>query len=392
MAQAASRFEVGLLYAAAALQGLALVSFPAASAILVSPDGFALSGTQYGAMFVPQVAMAILASSLGPRLSRRLGLRAVLLIGLCSDLLSMLLFSLSALAMGSAAAFVLLCIATGAVGLGFGATVMALNTFVEGYFPARADAAVLSLNALVGLGNALAPVLSAAFSRLGAWWALPVLVGVLLCGLLLFALRASLRLPYEAAGGESGMPPRFWVYVVALVLYGIVETLPGNWATIYLSKERHLSAEAASFALTAFWIALTLGRILFAFLSRFVRPALIFVVLPFLLAASFLFASGAGSAASGIAAFAAAGLACSAFMPLSISFGGREFPSRAATMSGQLICSYLVGYGIAAFGVGPLVGDLGLTFAAVYALGGVVALALGVVAIALIRRPAKVPA
>src|SRR6478735_7382796 len=119
MAQAASRFEVGLLYAAAALQGLALVSFPAASAILVSPDGFALSGTQYGAMFV------------------------------------------------------LLCIATGAVGLGFGATVMALNTFVEGYFPARADAAVLSLNALVGLGNALAPVLSAAFSRLGAWWALP---------------------------------------------------------------------------------------------------------------------------------------------------------------------------------------------------------------------------
>src|SRR5262249_11712889 len=150
--------------------------FPAASAILVSPDGFALSGTQYGAMFIPQVAMAIVASTFGPRLSRRLGLRAVLLIGLCSDLLAMLLLAGSALVMASGRAFALLCIATAALGLGFGATVMALNTFVEAYFPSRADAAVLTLNALVGLGNALAPVLVAAFNRLGAWWAMPVLI------------------------------------------------------------------------------------------------------------------------------------------------------------------------------------------------------------------------
>jgi hypothetical protein len=40
MPPAASRFEIGLLYAAGVVQGLALVTFPAASAIFVSATGF----------------------------------------------------------------------------------------------------------------------------------------------------------------------------------------------------------------------------------------------------------------------------------------------------------------------------------------------------------------
>jgi len=36
----ASRTEIGVVYAAAVAQGLALVTFPAASAIFTSPDGF----------------------------------------------------------------------------------------------------------------------------------------------------------------------------------------------------------------------------------------------------------------------------------------------------------------------------------------------------------------
>ena len=119
-----------------AVQGLALVTFPAASAILTDPSGFALSGTQYGALFIPQVALAILASALGPWLARRLGMRGALLLGLGGDIVAMALLSLSPLLSGSAAAFVLLATATGALGLGFGATVMALNTLVEGLFRA----------------------------------------------------------------------------------------------------------------------------------------------------------------------------------------------------------------------------------------------------------------
>jgi MFS transporter, FHS family, glucose/mannose:H+ symporter len=63
--QTGSRFEIGLLYLGGVVQGLALVTFPAASTIFTSPTGFALSNTQYGAMFIPQVVLAILASAFG---------------------------------------------------------------------------------------------------------------------------------------------------------------------------------------------------------------------------------------------------------------------------------------------------------------------------------------
>ena len=85
MPAASGKLTIGLLYLAGVVQGLALVTFPAASAIFASPSGFNLSSAQYGAMFIPQVVLAILASALGPWLARRLGMRGVLLLGLGGD-------------------------------------------------------------------------------------------------------------------------------------------------------------------------------------------------------------------------------------------------------------------------------------------------------------------
>ena len=287
MAQGASRFEIGLLYLAGMLQGLALVTFPAASTIFASPTGFDLSSTQYGAMFIPQVVLAILASAFGSRLARRFGLRGVLLLGLCSDLIAMALLTTSPLLIGTPGAFVLLCVSTGALGLGFGATVMALNTLVEGFFPNSADGAVLVLNALLGVGTALAPLLVALFTGLGAWWALPLLMVLLIALLLAGLLQAPLRLPYSAASPVGRLPGRFWLYAAAVLLYGVAETLCGNWATLYLSTERGVRAQEAAFALTAFWVMVTLGRLIVAFLDRFVAARWLYLALPILLAIAF---------------------------------------------------------------------------------------------------------
>jgi FHS family glucose/mannose:H+ symporter-like MFS transporter len=388
VAQGASRFEVGLLYLAAMLQGLALVTFPAASTIFVSPTGFDLSNTQYGAMFIPQVMLAILASAFGSRLARRFGLRGVMLVGLCGDLIAMALLTTSPLLIGTSGAFVLLCVSTGALGLGFGATVMALNTLVEGFFPNSADGAVLVLNALLGVGTALAPLLVALFTGLGAWWALPLLMVLLIALLLVGTLQAPLRLPYSAAGPVGRLPGRFWLYAAAVLLYGVAETLCGNWAALYLSIERDVRAQEASFALTAFWAMVTLGRLIVAFLDRFVAARWVYLALPILLAIAFQIVARAYGAGIGIAAFAAAGLACSAFLPFSISFAGAEFPRQAAMMSGALIAFYQIGYGIAAFGVGPLRQLAGLDFATLFSAGSIIALALAIAAGQLIRHHA----
>ena len=61
-----------------------------------------------------------------------------------------------------------------------------------------------------------------------------------------------------------------------------------------------------------------------------------------------------------------AGLGCSALLPLLISFGQEEMTTVAASVAGGLICVYRVGYGIAAFGVGPLQNWAGLRLETIF--------------------------
>ena len=389
----ASRTEIGLVYLAAVVQGLALVTFPAASSIFTSPDGFGFDSTRYGALFLPQVLLAILASAFAPRLARRWSLRRVLLAGLAGDVVSMTLLALSRLLLGMPdMAFGVLLLATGALGLGFGATVMALNTYAEAFFPKRADRAVLALNALLGLGTALAPVLVAIVVALGAWWLLPVVVACIAVLLFGVAYAQPLRLHVGNADADRptslnwiDLPRRFWLYAAAVFVYGIVETLNGNWAMLYLSSERGVSTQGASFALAAFWVMVTAGRVLIALISQLVPARWIYVALPALSLVVFQLASQVQSEAGGIIVFGLAGLACSGFLPLSISFAGGEFPRLSAVMAGGLIAFYQLGYGVAAFGIGPLQGLFGLSFSTVFAAGSVVAAPIIVIAWLIIR-------
>jgi len=345
---------------------------------------------------LPQVVLAILASGLAPKLARRWNLRRVLLIGLAGDIVSMMLLALSRLLLGAPdTAFGMLLFATGALGLGFGATVMALNTYAEAFFPARTDGAVLALNALLGLGTALAPVLVLIVMSMGVWWLLPVVVACIL--VLIFAVVLIEPLRADAgvtAGGDAArpigartLPRRFWLYAAAVFLYGVLETLNGNWATLYLTGERSVSARGASMALAAFWAMVTVGRVLIAAISAHVPTRAIYIALPLLLLVTFQLSSRVQGETGGILAFAMAGLACSAFLPLSISFGGNEFPRLSAVMAGELIAFYQLGYGVAAFGTGPLRDMIGLPFSKIFAAGSVVALPLAVIAVVIIRRP-----
>jgi len=101
-------------------------------------------------------------------------------------------------------------------------------------------------------------------------------------------------------------------------------------------------------------------------------------ILPFLLAGAFVFIAllPDGSTAAGIVAFGVAGLGCSALLPLTIGFGEKELAAMAAAAAGGVIAFYQLGYGIAAFGVGPLE-DAGVELSTVYGLAAIVAGAMG---------------
>jgi fucose permease len=389
----AARSEIIAVYASALVQGVALVTFPAASSILTSPDYYGLSKTQYGGLFLPQAIAAIAAAVTGANLTRRFGVKRMFLAGLLGDLAAMALLVVSQSFIGQGALpYAILLLATTSLGIGFGLTVPALNTFAAAFFPAAADRAVLYLNALLGLGTALAPVLVAVFLGLGAWWGLPVVVALLLVGLFADALRLPLLVPSAVGtvtteGRGPALPARFWVFAAFALLYGIVETTNGNWATLDMTDDLGASTALASVALTTFWAMVTVGRVLFAAIERRFPETDAYRVLPFVAAAALALLAilPSGAAQAGILAFGLAGLGCSALLPLTISFGQRELVAVGASLAGLLIAFYQLGYGLAAFGLGPLQERAGLSLPAIFGAVAIVAVAMGLLSFRVVR-------
>ncbi len=291
-----------------------------------------------------------------------------------------------------AAAYPLLLVATACLGAGFGLTVPALNTYASVFHPADVDSSVLVLNALLGCGTVLAPVFVAVFLGLGFWWGLPILSAVLLTALLVISLRLPLRAgaPGNATARRPRRrpPARFWWYAAFAVLYGSCETMNGNWSQLEMTKRLGASATQAALALAAFWGMVTLGRVVFALIDRWLPARVIYHVLPFVLVAAF---AGVGvlaprEATAGIAVFGLAGLGCSALLPLTISFGEEELTAMSAAIVGGVIAFYQVGYGIAAFGVGPLQ-KTGLSLSAIF--GGTALVAAALATVSFVVAPAR---
>jgi MFS family permease len=389
----AQRTEILTVYAAGVIQGIALVTFPAASAVFTSPGDYNLSSTEYGGMFVPQAVMAIVASLLGAGLRNRLGTKKIYLLGLFANLLAMTLLVVSRFVMTQhALAYGILLVATTCMGIGFGFTVPAINTFAAAFFPQKVDKAVLALNALLGLGTALAPVFIALFVGLGIWWGLPVLVGVLILGLLLFSFSQPLNEggQVEVTGKKkTKFPARFWVFAAFALLYGVCETMNGNWASLYMTKHFAANTTMASLALTIFWSMVTAGRILFAALGKWLPEEIVCRILPLVVTAALVARACVPKTNPilGVLTFALAGLGCSALLPLTISFGQKELTTIAASVAGGLIAFYQIGYGIAAFGVGPLQTWAGLDLNVIYGGTAVVALALSALSFVVTRKP-----
>ncbi len=321
----ATQAEKLAVYAAGLVQGIALVTFPAASTIFTAPGSYGLSSTQYGLMFVPQAVLAIFASLLGAALADRFGGKRVYLAGLLANAAAMGLLIASRFVMTDhSVAYPMLLLATACLGVGFGLTVPAVNTFTAAFHPAAVDRSVLVLNALLGLGTTLAPVFVAIFVGLGVWVGLPVLVAALLVILLAVSVRLPLRAeaspgPAPAAArarangqaeragrtrhsGPAAIPVQFWAFAGFAVLYGFCETMNGNWSQIDLTS-LHVSATGASLALTVFWAMVTAGRVLFAVIQRWFPSRAAYHLLPFLLAGAFLLvARPAGYAGAPVAA------------------------------------------------------------------------------------------
>ena len=123
---------------------------------------------------------------------------------------------------------------------------------------------------------------------------------------------------------------------------------------------------------------MTAGRVLLAAVQRWLPSRAAYHGLPFLLAGAFVLIAVLPSDAPGlaVAAFCLAGLGCWALLPLTMSFGQQRLAGHEAMVAGGVIACYQLGYGLAAFGVGPLT-SAGVRLPAVFGASAVVAVVMG---------------
>jgi len=345
----------GAVYLAGLLQGLTLVSFPASSAVLKQMHGF--SDAQYGAIFLPQVACAILGALGGGSLSGRLGLKAIFLLTLLANAVSQVLLALSAAA-PPMLAYPAILAGTASLGLGFGLGGGPLNTYPRLLFPAKSGSAILALHSALGLGLSIGPLLVGLMSAHGFWLAFPVALAFLCAALA--AISLLLAFPKDTAPARENMTRRptasteFWLLAGIAVIYAFAEGTFSSWAVIYVRESRGLSAMVATSALSAFWAALVLGRIAVSALLLRTSPLVPWSVLPLIIITAFLILPLVATPAGAILGFSLAGLGCSAFFPLTVATASTRFPDGVAFVSSMLTAALMLGVGLASFAVGGL--------------------------------------
>lgn len=381
------------VYVSALLQGIALIIFPSAGALFTSPDFHGLGEGQFGVLFAPQIVAAIATSLSASNLARRWGMKRVLQLGLCANIAAMGLMAVSHVLIGAGdLAFIVLLMGTASVGAGFGLTITALNAYAFDLFRARADAAVTALHVLAGIGQTGASLVLNLFRTMGFWWGAPLTVAVALVLMFIFQLSLALRLSIEGSylpdtgtAAEPSNPParrlplRIWVFAVVVFLYGACEATFGNWTTIYLEDNAGFDPTRAAQSLALFWGMVTAGRALFALAAIWLRPQMLYYIVPFVVAGSFVALPIVAGVGANMLILALAGLGLSFFFPLSISLASAEEPEQLDAVSGAMVAGIQLGVGTSSILVGQLTDILALS--TIFQLSSSYALVMGALVI-----------
>ena len=130
-----SNIEIVLIYSTGLMQGLVLVTVPAASSVFTDPHFFDFSASQYGALFIPQVIMSIMAALVAPKVSSKIGSKLVYQAGVAFNCVAAALVALSQCFVGHPAAYICVMLSTSAVGAAFGTTLPMINVYAQRFFP-----------------------------------------------------------------------------------------------------------------------------------------------------------------------------------------------------------------------------------------------------------------
>lgn len=207
------------------------------------------------------------------------------------------------------------------IGLGMGCSVTATNIIFGTEYPESRGSLLTRTNFFWGVGAVIAPQLVAAAEQRGA---LRLLVIALALAALLIGLRLSPLLKRSTATDPEELQSErgnvgagiFMLFSVILFLYVGSETTFAGWIASYAHRFEDLSMARSSLVVSAFWLALVIGRALSPLMLRFFSEftALLAGILAAL--AGMLLLLSRHSMNITLAAVVLAGLGCAPIFPL----------------------------------------------------------------------------
>ena len=350
--------QVSTVYLSAFVQGLVGIAFAASASVLRARG---LSDAEYGSIFIPLVTLAALGAAGGGFAVEHVGAKRTLalgfvLMGLSQAALAAVPFVAETLVYPAAL------LGTALLGLGAGISAGPFNAYPQVLFPSRSESAVVALHATVGVGLAITPLLVGAALARGSWLAVPLLLFLANAALFLVVEREDL--PEPEVRGEARSRPTgdalLRLFLAIVFLYGVTESIYGNWAVLHLTEERGLGVAAAGLALAAFWAALTVGRFAVAALVLRVPPARVLPALAALMAGACLLVPLSSTPRRAVLLYALGGLGCSAVFPLAVGLAGRRFPAHRSWVSSVMYAALCAGIGVGSFSAGLLRSELDL--------------------------------
>jgi fucose permease len=290
---------------------------------------------QVGALFTALYIGSLLTQSVAGPISDRIGERPPLLVGLT-------LAALGVTGMVSSRSLLALLPCAFVTGLGYGFITVCTNLLVARVFVQRSVAALNLANVFYGVGAVIGPALAGlSTGRLDT--GLPaLLLGVALLVVMVPAVYfspAGGRRPRQAASaqapavesfsGPTRAPrripalyrsPLLWTLSVVLALYVGLEAALGGWTTTYLQATAGMRLESAALVVSAYWLALTLGRVVNSWLgTRLTADQVLLLSLGGAMAGGCILALGTGSLVLTVAGVLVVGFSFGAVFPTGLA-------------------------------------------------------------------------
>lgn len=313
-----------------ALQGASLITLAARHAIPVEQSGLIITFNTVG---------GIIGTLLIGRLLDRMNSR-----WLCA--MSLAIIGVAAFGTHFAPAALWLIISMMALGMGFGMLIVSGNVVMARMHPIRAAVLLNVLNMCYSIGGIVGPQIGRAALQQGTV-TLAYLV-VSLGAVVVVPLLLTGNVPPPPMQARMDAPRVAWIelvpVMVLLFLYVGAEIGFSAWISTQLSEAAGLSAADATFGLSLFWGALTVGRVVSGAISVRVPGSVLVIIAPGIMAAGAALILGfPTSGVISLIGTALVGLGCAPMFPTSIALVNNAYPQAGGVISGVLITCGSVG-------------------------------------------------